>query len=185
MNQGYSSRRYNGQMPLEQEMELALVDTAATEALGTALAQAFPGADRGFAVLYLEGELGAGKTTCTRSLLRGLGVVGLIRSPTFTLVEVYRLGTLTCVHVDLYRVQGPIEVDELGLRDYLTPDCLLLIEWPEKGGRAVPAADLELTLQYAQGGRRGGLKAHTAFGIEWLNDLRLDSRLASYVFNLT
>ncbi|MGO9423998.1 MAG: tRNA (adenosine(37)-N6)-threonylcarbamoyltransferase complex ATPase subunit type 1 TsaE [Steroidobacteraceae bacterium] len=185
MRKGYSSRRYNGQMPMEQEMELALVDVAATEALGAALAQAFPGADRGFAVLYLEGELGAGKTTCARSLLRGLGAVGLIRSPTFTLVEDYRLGTLTCVHVDLYRLQGPVEVDELGLRDYLTPNCLLLIEWPERGGKAVPAADLELTLRYANGGRRSRLKAHTALGIEWLDDLRLDNKLASYVFNLT
>ena len=172
-------------MPIEQEMELALVDAAATEALGAALARAFPGADRGFAVLYLAGELGAGKTTCARSLLRALGAVGLIRSPTFTLVEAYRLGTLTCVHVDLYRLQGPVEVDELGLRDYLTANCLLLIEWPEKGGEAVPAADLELTLRYANGGRRGGLKACTAVGIEWLDDLRLDNRLASYVFNLT
>ncbi len=172
-------------MPLETEMELALVDAAATEALGMALARAFPGAERRFAVLYLEGELGAGKTTCARSLLRGLGVVGLIRSPTFTLVEAYRLGALTCVHVDLYRLQGPVEVDELGLRDYLTPGCLLLIEWPEKGGHAVPAADLTLTLQYAHSGRRGALQAHTEFGIEWLDDLRLDSRLASYVFNLT
>ncbi len=185
MSEGYSSRRYNGQMELGMEMELALVDAAATEAMGAALAQAFPGADRGFAVLYLEGELGAGKTTCARSLLRSLGAVGLIRSPTFTLVEAYRLGALTCVHVDLYRLQGPVEIDELGLRDFLTADCLLLIEWPEKGGGAVPAADLELRLRYANGGRRGALKAHTALGIEWLDDLRLDNRLASYVINLT
>ncbi len=185
MNQGYSRRPYNGEMPLEPEMELALVDAAATEELGTALARTFPGADRGFAVLYLQGELGSGKTTCARSLLRGLGVVGLIRSPTFTLVEAYRLGALTCVHVDLYRLQGPFEVDELGLRDYLTPGCLLLIEWPEKGGHSVPAADLELTLQYAHGGRHGGLQARTAFGAEWLHDLRLDNRITSYVSNLT
>ena len=178
-------RPYNDQMMSEPEIELTLVDAAATEAMGMALARAFPGADRGCAVLYLEGELGSGKTTCARSLLRGLGVVGLIRSPTFTLVEAYRLGALTCVHVDLYRLQGPVEVDELGLRDYLTAGCLLLIEWPERGGAAVPAADLGLTLQYAHSGRRGGLKAHTAFGAEWLNDLRLDNRLASYVFNLT
>jgi len=185
MSQGYSLRRYNGQMISEPEIELALADAAATEALGMALARAFPGADRGCAVLYLQGELGAGKTTCARSLLRALGVVGLIRSPTFTLIEVYRLGALTCVHVDLYRLQGPVEVDELGLRDYMTPGCLLLIEWPEKGGKALPVADLELTLQYAHIGRRGALQAHTAFGAEWLNDLRLDNRLASYVFNLT
>ena len=64
---------------------------------------------------------------------------------------------MTCIHVDLYRLHAPLEVDELGLRDYLNPGCLMLIEWPEKGGDAVPAADLELTLEYAHAGRRATL----------------------------
>ncbi len=166
-------------------MTLALPDAGATDALGAALAQAFPGAALGPAVLYLRGELGAGKTTCARSLLRGLGVTGLIRSPTFTLVEAYRLSSLTCVHVDLYRLQGLVEVDELGLRDLLNPGYLLLIEWPEKGGKALPAADVELTLEYAESGRRGRLRAGTALGNQWLHNLGHDTRLTSYVYNLT
>ena len=169
----------------ESEMTLALPDAGATDALGAALAQAFPGAAHAHAVLYLRGELGAGKTTCARSLLRALGVTGLIRSPTFTLVEAYRVGALTCVHVDLYRLQGPVEVDELGLRDFLNPECLMLIEWPEKGGNGLPAADVELTLEYAQSGRRGQLRARTALGKQWLHNLGHDTRLASYVSNLT
>jgi tRNA threonylcarbamoyladenosine biosynthesis protein TsaE len=169
----------------ESEMKLSLVDADATETLGLALAQAFPGAAHGSAVLYLSGELGAGKTTAARSLLRALGATGLIRSPTFTLVETYRVDALTCVHVDLYRLQGPVEVEELGLRDFLNPGCLLLIEWAEKGGSASPAADVELTLEYAEVGRCARLRARTEPGNKWLHNLRFDTRLSSYVSNLT
>src|SRR5579859_2915844 len=98
-------------------MDLNLPDSSVTEALGHALARSLPDAARNGAVLYLQGELGAGKTTCVRSLLRTLGVTGLVRSPTYTLVETYPLARLTCVHVDLYRLQSLTEVDELGLRD--------------------------------------------------------------------
>jgi len=167
------------------EIELYLADAEATDTFGEALARAFPGAVRGCAVLCLRGELGAGKTTCARSLLRALGVGGLIRSPTFTLLESYRAGALTCIHVDLYRLQSAVEVDELGLRDHLSPGCLMLIEWPEKGGDAVPAADLELTLEYAHTGRRATLRARTVLGIEWLDLLRQNTRIISYVSNLT
>ncbi len=169
----------------EPEITLNLVDADATDALGLALAQAFPGAAHGSAVLHLSGELGAGKTTAARSLLRALGITGLIRSPTFTLVETYRLDALSCVHVDLYRLQGSVEVDELGLRDFLNPGCLLLIEWAEKGGSASPAADVELMLEYAEEGRSARLRAGTELGNKWLHNLRFDTRLSSYVSNLT
>jgi tRNA threonylcarbamoyladenosine biosynthesis protein TsaE len=89
------------------------------------------------------------------------------------------------VHVDLYRLQGPVEVDELGLRDFLNPDCLLLIEWAEKGGSASPAADVELILEYAGEGRSACLSARTELGNKWLHNLRFDTRLSSYVSNLT
>jgi len=167
------------------EIVLNLADAGATDTLGEALARAFPGAVRGCAVLYLRGELGAGKTGFARSLLRTLGASGLIRSPTFTLLESYPLGAMTCIHVDLYRLHSPAEVDELGLREHLNPGCLMLIEWPEKGGEALPRADLELTLEYATGGRRATLHAPTALGIEWLDLLRQNTRLVPYVSNLT
>ena len=119
-------------------MDFNLADSSVTDALGQALARALagaapaPGGPPG-GVLYLQGDLGAGKTTCARSLLRALGVVGLVRSPTYTLVETYELAGLTCIHVDLYRLQSLTEVDELGLRDLVGPSCLLLVEWPEQG----------------------------------------------------
>jgi len=171
-------------------MDFNLADSGVTEALGGALARALPGgapADATFpgAVVYLRGELGAGKTTCVRALLRALGVSGLVRSPTYTLVETYNLAALTCVHVDLYRLQALTEVDELGLRDLVGPGCLLLVEWPEKGAAALPAADLDLALRYAGEARQACLTAQSPLALRWLENLALDTSLSSYVSNLT
>ncbi len=177
-------------------MDLNLADSDATEALGRALAKSFPGAaiasgaaptiaGSAGAVVYLQGELGAGKTTCVRSLLRTLGVTGLVRSPTYTLVETYTLAALTCVHVDLYRLQVLSEVDELGLRDLVGPGYLLLVEWPEKGHGALPPADLELTLQYAGDARQASLCAKSSLATQWIQNLVRDTSLSSYVSNLT
>jgi tRNA threonylcarbamoyladenosine biosynthesis protein TsaE len=167
-------------------MVFDLADSSVTEALGRALARALPaamhasavqpGAGQKGAVMYLQGDLGAGKTTCVRSLLRTLGVAGLVRSPTYTLVETYHVPGLTCVHVDLYRLQTLSEVDELGLRDLLGPDCLLLVEWPERGGSALPPADLDLRLAYAGDARQACALALTPLGGEWLGNL--DTTLA-------
>ena len=161
-----------------------LPDSGATEALGAALARAFPGAGSG-AILYLRGELGSGKTTCARRLLHALGVTAPVRSPTYTLVDTYSVATLTCVHVDLYRVQSAIEVEELGLRDMTGPGYLMLVEWPEKGGLAVPAADLNLQLAYQGDARSAALGAVSQTGKEWIAKLAIDNSLAPYVPNLT
>jgi tRNA threonylcarbamoyladenosine biosynthesis protein TsaE len=171
-------------------MVFDLADSGVTEALGASLARSFPGAAQSAGVapggvLYLHGDLGAGKTTCARSLLRALGVAGAVRSPTYTLVETYELAGLTCVHVDLYRLQTLTEVDELGLRDLVGPGCLLLVEWPEKGGAALPPADLKLLLKYAGDGRQAHLTAATPLGSAWLENLGSDTSLSIYVSNLT
>jgi len=169
----------------QPQLDLLLTDAVATEALGAALAHACPADLRQSRVLYLTGELGAGKTTCARSLLRALGVAGLIRSPTYTLVEAYETPSLTCVHVDLYRLHGPADVDELGLRDYLDAPCLLLVEWPEKGGAALPAPDLALALTYRGESRGAGLRVCSPVGRQWLDILVRDTSLTPYVSNLT
>jgi len=163
-------------------MDLNLADSSMTEALGTALARAFPGPA---GVLYLKGELGTGKTTCARSLLHALGVTGPVRSPTYTLVDTYRLADLTCVHVDLYRLQSPFEIEELGLRDLTGPGYLQLIEWPERGGTVLPPADMTLSLRYAGDARAVSISAEGPFGRQWLSKLGLDSSLMPYVSNLT
>jgi tRNA threonylcarbamoyladenosine biosynthesis protein TsaE len=161
-----------------------LPDSGATEALGAALAGAFPGAASG-AIVHLRGELGSGKTTCARSLLHTLGVTAPVRSPTYTLVDTYCVATLTCVHVDLYRVQSTTEVEELGLRDLTGPGYLMLIEWPEKGGVAVPPADLHLQLVYKGDARSATLGVGSETGRAWLRKLAIDTSLAPYVSNLT
>lgn len=157
----------------DTQIELVLGDAAATEALGAALGRAFPGAPATSASLHLEGDLGAGKTTCVRSLLRTLGVPGLIRSPTFALVESYPLPGLTCVHVDLYRLNGPQEVEELGLRDFLGAGCLLLVEWPSKGATALPPPDVEMAFGFAESGRTVRMGARGEVGERWLGNLRM------------
>jgi tRNA threonylcarbamoyladenosine biosynthesis protein TsaE len=162
-----------------------LSDAGATEALAAALAQSFPGAARAAVVLYLRGELGAGKTTCVRGMLHALGVKGTVRSPTYTLVEPYRAGALNFVHIDLYRLRESLEADELGIRDYCEPNTLLLIEWPEKGGRAVPPADLDLLLEYDGSGRRASLSGRGSLAESWLSNLKADTSLIPYVTHLT
>jgi tRNA threonylcarbamoyladenosine biosynthesis protein TsaE len=159
-----------------------LPDAPATDALGAALAAAYDPLSGG-AVLHLEGELGAGKTSCVRSLLRAFGVAGPIRSPTYTLVEVYETAVSRCVHVDLYRLHSPAEVEQLGLRDCLDGATLMLVEWPAKGGEAVPPPDLELSLAYAGDGREASLCAATRRGRGWLDLLLKHASFPAYVSN--
>jgi tRNA threonylcarbamoyladenosine biosynthesis protein TsaE len=137
------------------------------------------------AVLHLRGELGAGKTALARSMLRTLGITGLVRSPTYTLLETYPLTSSTVVHVDLYRVSGESAVEELGLRDWVGPDALVLIEWPERGGTAVPRPDLTVLLTHENGGRRAWLRGEpgSPVGEQLLDQLRKDASLGAYLLN--
>ncbi|UEX79907.1 tRNA (adenosine(37)-N6)-threonylcarbamoyltransferase complex ATPase subunit type 1 TsaE [Spiribacter halobius] len=134
-------------------MELA--DAAATEALGARLAESLPA--RGS--VHLVGDLGAGKTTLVRGLLRAAGHDGPVRSPTYTLVEPYAIGSGARVfHLDLYRLGDPEELEYIGLRE-LTAEGLLLVEWPERGEGVLPAPLLSVRLEPMAGGRRAMLTA--------------------------
>ncbi len=104
-------------------------------------------------MIGLTGELGAGKTTLVRGILRALGVAGTVRSPTFTLLENYSTPPLEISHLDLYRVQSPDEIEALGIRELLEPARVFLIEWPERGAGALPAPDLDIELSVADPGR--------------------------------
>ncbi len=166
-------------------LEFKLPDADATETLGRSLAVALPSTSAGGAVVYLQGELGSGKTTTVRSLLHALGVAGKVRSPTYTLIDSYVLPALTCLHIDLYRVQSLGEVEELGIRDLAGPGSLLLIEWPEKGQGVIPSADLAIELAYDDAARRVSLRPQTALGLAWTSKLLQDDSLSPYVSNLT
>lgn len=149
------------------DLLLSLPDATATEALGAALAAAAP--ER--CTLYLLGDLGAGKTTLARGFLQALGHAGPVRSPTYTLIEPYQLRGRDYYHLDLYRLGDPEELDYLGLRDLLGSPCVLLVEWPQRGAGMLPAADLELRLDYRDGARIASLRAGSGAGERLLSSL--------------
>ena len=142
-----------------------------TEGFGAQLASTRPAGDNTLCVVYLTGDLGAGKTTLTRGLLRSLGVTGAVRSPTYTLVEIYQIGALTALHLDLYRLNDAAELDNLGLREWATGGHLWLVEWPERGGDRLPAADLVIKLVAGDGRHDIEVTAGSSLGAEWLGRL--------------
>ena len=153
--------------------EFGLPDAATTTALGAELAQVLvvARATRPLSI-YLYGELGAGKTTLAQGLLRALGVSGTVRSPSYTLVEPYETALGRVLHVDLYRLQGARDVEALGLPDELAQAALLLVEWPERAGGVLPAADLSLWLTHRGLGRHCRLEAAAGPGAECIVRLR-------------
>jgi tRNA threonylcarbamoyladenosine biosynthesis protein TsaE len=141
-----------------------------TEDFGAALARAQP-KGQALAVVYLAGDLGAGKTTLARGFLAARGISAQIRSPTYALTEVYSLDDSTVVHADLYRLKDPEELETLGLRDYAQEGHVWLVEWPERAGGHLPAADLSLSLIVRDVGHVIALEARSALGETWLSRL--------------
>lgn len=149
-------------------VQILLPDESSTRDLGRRIGER---CDRSL-VLYLKGSLGAGKTTLTRGMLRGLGYDGAVKSPTYTLIEPYQLNGRQCFHLDLYRLADPEELEYIGLRDLLTADALVIVEWPEKGEGYLPRADMEITLEYEGKGRSAQLSALSPHGSVLLKRLR-------------
>jgi len=145
-----------------------LDDESATMALGRDLAL---GIDEGLQ-LHLHGDLGAGKTTLVRGLLRALGFEGRVKSPTFTLVEPYELSKLSLYHFDFYRFEHPDELRAAGLLEFFGTSAVCIVEWPEKAQAHLPAPDLEIWLRATdKGGRSACLIADTERGARWLKAL--------------
>jgi tRNA threonylcarbamoyladenosine biosynthesis protein TsaE len=145
--------------------------TLPDEAATAALAQRFAAALDGGLVLYLHGDLGAGKTSFARALLTTLGVGERVKSPTYSLVESYRAGALAAWHLDLYRIADPGELEWLGLDALGDASALVLVEWPERGAGALPAPDLVLELEHAGNGRRARAEPRSARGRSLLDRL--------------
>jgi tRNA threonylcarbamoyladenosine biosynthesis protein TsaE len=154
---------------------LFLADASATERAGAALA----GVCRGGMVVTLEGDLGTGKTTLVRGVLRALGWTGNVKSPTYTLVEHYLFSSLYLYHFDFYRFADPSEWETAGLADYFRNDAICLVEWPERVAGLLPTPDLALVFSYVahtSSGRMLALAAHSAAGercVSAINDALL------------
>ncbi len=142
-------------------------DAAATQRLGEALA---PGMAPG-RTLHLKGDLGSGKTTLVRGLLRALGHRGRVKSPSYTLLEPYSLSSLNLYHFDFYRFKDRAEWLNSGFREYFSPASACIVEWPERAAPDLAPPDLEIELQFAGDGRRARLRARTAAGASWLSSL--------------
>lgn len=147
----------------QKEFRVFLADEAATEALGGQLAKVVIDAGRG-ATLFLQGNLGMGKTTLSRGVMRGLGHEGAVKSPTYTLVEPYEHLQPAAYHFDLYRLGDPEELEYMGIRDYFEGGNFCLIEWPERGLGVLPQPDLVVTLEREGRGRAARLAPGTKNG---------------------
>jgi len=148
-------------------LRLLATSQSQQERLGGLLAKVCP-AD---CVLYLQGEIGTGKTTLARGFLRGLGYRGAVKSPTYTLMEPYEFDGRSLWHMDLYRLGDPEELEYLGLRDLLQDEAMLLIEWPERGRGMLPTADLVIIIAYQGQGRSLELMPESEKGKEIIHHL--------------
>jgi len=143
-----------------------LVDEDATRELGLQLASALtPGR------ILLRGDLGAGKTSLARSIVNGLGHLGRVKSPTYTLVEDYTQTRIPVRHWDLYRIADPEELDALGMCDAESQPHLMLVEWPERAGDWLRSFDLSIHLHYRGDGREAELRAGSETGVHWLSTI--------------
>ncbi|WP_130907042.1 tRNA (adenosine(37)-N6)-threonylcarbamoyltransferase complex ATPase subunit type 1 TsaE [Pseudomonas sp. Sample_16] len=154
------------------EVTLYLADEEAMTAFGARIAQT----TKGHGLIFLEGNLGMGKTTLSRGIIRGLGHVGAVKSPTFTLVEPYEIGDIRAFHFDLYRLVDPEELEFLGIRDYFEDDALCLIEWPDKGAGFLPKPDLTITISPQDSGRSLTILSQGSRGEAWCAALALESK---------
>jgi len=121
-------------------------------------------------IIFLNGNLGAGKTTLARGILRGLGHEGKVKSPTYNLVELYKISRLYFYHFDFYRFIDPIEWEEAGFREYFNENSICLVEWPEKAEKLLPIADIQISFTIIETGRKIEIQAGTEVGRQCLKD---------------
>ena len=140
-----------------------------TEAVGAELARTRPHRRDALSVVYLTGDLGAGKTTLARGLLHALGVPGIVHSPSYNLMDVYDTQAGPVVHLDLYRMRDPSELEPLGLRDEARPGALWLVEWPQRGEGWLPPPDIVITLAVGASSHDITAESRSPYGLGWLS----------------
>jgi tRNA threonylcarbamoyladenosine biosynthesis protein TsaE len=161
---------------MSKDYQVVLPDEDSMVCFGHKIAQAVQG--RG--VIFLLGDLGMGKTTLSRGILRGCGHQGSVKSPTYTLVEPYEVEGKCIYHFDLYRLSDPEELEYLGIRDYFDADALCLVEWPDKGRGMLPVADMLLQIELQGYGRKLSWVAQTELGQKMADKLlSLNSEFSS------
>lgn len=153
------------------EVTFSLCDETATVNMGKKLAQLTKQLDLNSLVVFLNGDLGAGKTTLTRGFVQGMGHTGNVKSPTYTIVEPYDLTPWQVFHFDLYRLSDPEELEYMGIRDYFAEKSCCFIEWPEKGAGLLAKEDLIINLQYNNEQRIITLVAKTSVGENIIKNL--------------
>jgi tRNA threonylcarbamoyladenosine biosynthesis protein TsaE len=152
---------------LDDSLSLPLPDESATAGLGQCLATALrPGL-----MVHLSGDLGSGKTSLVRAVLRALGYTGKVKSPTYTLVEPYAISNLNFYHFDLYRIKEPEEWQDAGFRDLMGGEAVCLVEWPEKAQELLPPPDVLIGLEFQGDGRLARITACTEKGRRCIKEL--------------
>ncbi|MAS81682.1 MAG: tRNA (adenosine(37)-N6)-threonylcarbamoyltransferase complex ATPase subunit type 1 TsaE [Legionellales bacterium] len=149
-------------------MLLSLENESETIYLGAIMANILTGGE----LVYLQGELGAGKTTFVRGLLNALGYLGNVKSPTYTLVEPYLIAGIDVYHFDLYRINDPGELEAMGIRDYCDGKSICLFEWAEKGASVLRKSDITLLFSYHSLGREVEIKSNSIIGKKILEFLK-------------
>ena len=152
------------------EIVLPLKDVAATEQLGATLANVLPDG----LVVFLLGDLGAGKTSLVRGVLRELGYRGAVKSPTYTLLEEYSVAGKVIIHFDLYRLSDPEELDLIGIRDYFNGKSSSFIEWPQRGKGFLPQGDLQIQISLDGDGRLAKISSSSDSGMKVLKSIQLE-----------
>ena len=150
-------------------MIITLKNETETTEIGSKLASCLKGGE----VIYLKGDLGAGKTTLVRGALNGLGHTGNVKSPTFTIVESYSIDDYIIYHFDLYRINDEDELEYIGIRDYCDGSAICFFEWPERGGDLLPDADILISLSYQNEGRALEISAFSEIGDSIIGNLSI------------
>jgi len=162
----------NEALPDPHALSIDLPDETHTQALAQALAPCIiRDAAANGARIHLRGDLGAGKTSFVRALLRAAGVAGRIKSPSYALLETYKVSSLYFYHIDFYRFEHGTDWLDAGFGDLLQERAVILIEWPQQAGGSLPPPDLDVQLDYVACGRRATLTAHSTQGSAWLHPL--------------